>query len=248
MNIEDVRRRVFPEVEAGGFSDNDGSILFYSRLNALVNEDSVVLDYGAGRGVGKLTDPCMYRRRLRILRGRVRKLVGCDIDPVVTKNTFLDEAHLVVVGEPLPFEDGEFDVILSDYVFEHVADPLPVVMELGRVLRPGGWLLARTTNKYGYVGLATKLIPPALRRSVLRLLNPNAGGADNFPVTLNMNTLSRIRHLFPSSEFVDYSYCRRFEGLGYFGRSVFLLRFMRILMHFIPIRFGPEIIIVLRKL
>lgn len=247
MSIEDVRRRVYPEVHAGGFSDNDGSILFYSRVNSLANKDSVILDYGAGRGVAQQSDPCIYRRQLRTLQGRVKQVIGCDIDPIVKENPVLDDAHVIEPGAPLPFEDEKFDLIVSDYVFEHVADPVPVAAELSRVLKPEGWIIARTPNKYGYVAIATMLTPSFLRRDVLRLTNPAAGGKDNFPVTLRMNTLYSIRRLFPENIFQNYSYNRRFEGLGYFGRSEVLLRFVRLFMHFVPTRFGPEIIVLLQK-
>jgi hypothetical protein len=33
----------------GGFTNNDGTIDFYLRVKALANENSVVLDLGAGR-------------------------------------------------------------------------------------------------------------------------------------------------------------------------------------------------------
>lgn len=33
----------------GGFSENDGTIDFYLRINSLIDETSVVLDLGAGR-------------------------------------------------------------------------------------------------------------------------------------------------------------------------------------------------------
>lgn len=39
----------------------------------------------------------------------------------------------------LPFEDASFDLVLSNAVLEHVADPAAVVRENARVLAPGGW-------------------------------------------------------------------------------------------------------------
>ncbi len=45
-------------------------------------------------------------------------------------------------GQILPFDDAVFDIVVSNQVFEHVADMAPAVRELARVLRPGGVLIA----------------------------------------------------------------------------------------------------------
>jgi ubiquinone/menaquinone biosynthesis C-methylase UbiE len=38
----------------------------------------------------------------------------------------------------IPFEDGYFDVVFSTGVLEHFTDPLPIIIEMMRVLKPGG--------------------------------------------------------------------------------------------------------------
>jgi len=40
----------------------------------------------------------------------------------------------------LPFPDASFDVVISWSVFEHVSDPVAVLSEIHRVLRPGGYM------------------------------------------------------------------------------------------------------------
>ena len=42
------------------------------------------------------------------------------------------------VGEALPFPDGSFDLVYSANALEHTRDPVRVVAEAARVLRPGG--------------------------------------------------------------------------------------------------------------
>jgi SAM-dependent methyltransferase len=46
--------------------------------------------------------------------------------------------------QSLPYEDGGFDVVVSDQVLEHVVDPSKAVEESLRVVRPGG-LVVHTT-------------------------------------------------------------------------------------------------------
>lgn len=41
----------------------------------------------------------------------------------------------------IPVEDGRFDRILFNQVMEHLPDPLPVLRELHRVLKPGGAMI-----------------------------------------------------------------------------------------------------------
>lgn len=40
----------------------------------------------------------------------------------------------------LPFPDASFDIVISWSVFEHVSDPVAVLKEIRRVLRPGGFM------------------------------------------------------------------------------------------------------------
>lgn len=41
-------------------------------------------------------------------------------------------------GERLPFADGAFDAVTFTYLLRYVADPAATIMELARVVRPGG--------------------------------------------------------------------------------------------------------------
>lgn len=54
------------------------------------------------------------------------------------------EGRLEVVhadGRVLPFADGSFDLVVSNSVIHHLGNPLPVLAEMRRVLKPGGGLL-----------------------------------------------------------------------------------------------------------
>ena len=44
----------------------------------------------------------------------------------------------------LPFRPASFDAVVAAFVINHMADPVPVLREARRVLRPGGVLLAST--------------------------------------------------------------------------------------------------------
>lgn len=200
-----ARVMLFPEMNAGGFTRFDGTVQFYSRVNALVSPDDVVLDFGAGRGEW-LDDDCDYRRELRRFRGRVRRVIGADVDPVVSSNPALDEHVLIEHDGRLGLDDQSVDLIVADHTFEHVTDPTPVARELTRVLRPGGWLCARTPNRLGYVALAAQALPRQLHSSVIAHLQPGRSPRDIFPTAYRMNTQRRLRQYFPLGEYEHFSY------------------------------------------
>jgi 2-polyprenyl-3-methyl-5-hydroxy-6-metoxy-1,4-benzoquinol methylase len=57
-------------------------------------------------------------------------------------------------GEPLPFEEGAFDIVWAGEVLEHVADVVGLLAEVRRVLRWGGRVLV-TTPWHGRLIVAT---------------------------------------------------------------------------------------------
>jgi len=148
----------YPESCFGGFSDIDGTIAFYVRVNALITSDSVVVDFGCGRGeYGE--DAIQIRRDLRVLKGKVWKVVGLDIDPAAAANPFLDEFFLLSDEGRWPLASRHADLVLCDNVLEHLRCPQFFFKEAARVLKPGGFVCIRTPNVLSYVGLISRAIP-----------------------------------------------------------------------------------------
>jgi len=79
------------------------------------------------------------------------------------------ERIIPVKGEILPFADASFDIVYSANVLEHTEDPLRVLEEAVRVLRPGGILHFEMPNFLSYYeGHYMVPQPPILWRSLLR--------------------------------------------------------------------------------
>ena len=55
----------FPEARFGGFSRLDGTVAFYTRVQALVHPDMTVVDFGCGRGAYR-DDSVAILRQMRI--------------------------------------------------------------------------------------------------------------------------------------------------------------------------------------
>jgi SAM-dependent methyltransferase len=55
------------------------------------------------------------------------------------------------LDEPLPFAERSFDAVVMKDVLEHVADPVALVREVQRVLRPGGVVFASSPDAQRWV-------------------------------------------------------------------------------------------------
>ena len=221
--MADLESIYYPEKLAGGFSRHCGTLQFFQRVHALLRPGDKVLDFGAGRGVGH-QEGSDYSRRLRNLQGEGRHVIGVDVDPVVKSNPSLDEAFVLDHDGPLPFPDATFDLIVSDFAFEHVDVPENVARELDRVLKPGGWLCARATNRYGYVAVANRIIPKRFRRKLASTANPTHGEEDVFVAHYRMNTFGALRRLFPLGRYEHACFAFDSEPQYHFGRrSIFVL-------------------------
>jgi hypothetical protein len=104
MNASSYQVTFYPESNFGGFSDIDGTVVFYTRVNALVQPSFRVVNFGCGRGACA-EDPVTFRRNLSSsLKGKVAKVIGLDVDPAGFDNPTLDEFRLVTPDGLWPLE------------------------------------------------------------------------------------------------------------------------------------------------
>ncbi len=112
------------------------------RLSSLArNARLTVLDLGCGDGtvLEQLLDyghdlfGCDLPELRDAVRGRLAPRLGA---------AFEERVRVVEDGRTIPFADDTFDAVYANQVFEHVRDLDMMLTECGRVLRPGGTLLA----------------------------------------------------------------------------------------------------------
>ena len=77
------------------------------------------------------------RRELRFLKGRVKRVIGLDIDPAGKTNPAIDEFRQLD-GNEWPIESESVDLVICDSVLEHLEEPAAFFAEAHRVLKPGG--------------------------------------------------------------------------------------------------------------
>src|SRR5690242_10226223 len=103
----------------------NGTAAFYNWVREFSSPQTVRLNLGAGPTTGQ---------PIRVFKGEVAKVIGADIDPAVLGNAELDASHVYPVSGPLPFLSDYFDLVLSDFVLEHVEQPEIFLREVNRVL------------------------------------------------------------------------------------------------------------------
>ena len=80
------------------------------------------------------------------------EVVGVDAEPGILEtarefgagvpNLSFEEASVYA----LPYEDNSFDVAYAHQLMQHLADPTAALREMGRVVRPGGFVAARDSD------------------------------------------------------------------------------------------------------
>jgi SAM-dependent methyltransferase len=217
----DYKYIYYPEAKFGGFTDIDGTIAFYVRVNALLGDrQAVALDIGCGRGL-IAEDEVEIRRELKILKGKCRKVTGIDVDEDAAGNPFIDEFHLIKPGGRWPVEDRSIDLAVGDYVLEHVGDPDSFFSECGRVIKPGGHLCLRTPNQLNYITLISMLVPNRLHSKILTSTDKGVPEQDIFPTVYKCNRAGKIRKMMDKYGFQHCVYHYDSEPT-YFNFSRFL--------------------------
>jgi SAM-dependent methyltransferase len=74
------------------------------------------------------------------------------VDPRLKNLDIFAGPHIDYVGraEAIPLADDSFDLVITQEVLEHVADPFKAIQEIHRVLRPGGRLYLQLPFIIGY--------------------------------------------------------------------------------------------------
>ncbi|MBI2743251.1 MAG: 3-demethylubiquinone-9 3-O-methyltransferase [Chlamydiales bacterium] len=100
-----------------------------------------ILDIGCGAGL--LSNPLVQAGH---------KVTGVDLSPMsltIAREQDLTRSasYILASAEQLPFADESFDVAIALDLLEHVENPLLVIQEARRVLKPGGRFFFHTFNR-----------------------------------------------------------------------------------------------------
>ena len=108
---------------AAKISDHTHHPILGSFVEQYHLENSPVLEVGCGRGA---------------FQDLVTRYVGVDLSERVAR--YLHKPFFCAGATALPFHDNSFEAVWSIHVLEHVPDPESALLEMRRVLKPGGLL------------------------------------------------------------------------------------------------------------
>ncbi len=119
-----------------------------AHLNFTKIEPERILDIGCGTG---------YFTRLLVEKYKNAEVTACDLSEKMVQHTRCHHRrrmlwhgkrhHAIADACGLPFADESFDLVTSNLTMQWVVQPKEMVMEMRRVLRPGGLILFSTFGR-----------------------------------------------------------------------------------------------------
>ncbi|MDX6407402.1 MAG: hypothetical protein QOE13_473 [Gaiellaceae bacterium] len=122
-------------------ASTDGELRYRVRcidkLEHTFRGDEKLLDAGCGNG-----------GVARLLRQRVREVIGVDVEAASAWREEPGLTFTVADAEQLPFADASFDVVHSKDSLHHMESPERALAEYRRVLKPAGSALIVEANRF----------------------------------------------------------------------------------------------------
>jgi 2-polyprenyl-3-methyl-5-hydroxy-6-metoxy-1,4-benzoquinol methylase len=159
------------------FLQGKHKILAFFTCNSLfpyfdvIEKSHKVLDIGCGKGIF-----------LDVLKSLGKETHGLEPDANAAK--ILEKHGHQFHRDISEIEDNAFDLVSMFQVFEHIEDPAPLIREIVRILKPGGYFISETPNA------ASKLAE-----------NKNHWRALEFPRHLILHSPKSIEQLFEKENF-----------------------------------------------
>jgi SAM-dependent methyltransferase len=187
--------------------------------HAFVVERDALLDALGPLDCRRLLDVgCGTGRFTAVFEVAGAQVVGIDRDPrmlALAEQRTRSAGLLVADAQRLPLDDDSFDVAVAATLLEFASDPMGVLDELARVVRPGGCIVVAALNPTSPWGLVRRrrlrrppwdqacLYTPAELRDLLAqrgalTLHPALYAPGAIPGLRTLGgTLERLRHLAP---------------------------------------------------
>lgn len=161
----------------------DSLTMYRDLIGKACTKQTRILDVGCGHG-----------EFLRPVYEDMPHTYGIDPDEVALKKNKLIKHLKVATVEKLPYKDNFFDVVVMEWVVEHLPDPDAAFREIHRVLKPNGKVIFLTPNARSYVAWIIRAVPNRLHDFfTTRLYGRHAG--DTYPVQYKVNSPKKLARI-----------------------------------------------------
>jgi SAM-dependent methyltransferase len=185
----DAKAAAWPSKYAPGGRLTSRQTLLGSAVTYHVPEGGSVLDLGCGTGelAGALAEVG-------------RRVTGCDISPEMLQRALsaglsrtIDWVQLEPGWQELPFMPETFDAVVASSVLEYVDDPVAILRECRRTLRPGGVVICTVPDPRHPVRWLEWFLGIGARVPIVRIGCRMSTKLQGYAIYLS---LSRQRHSF----------------------------------------------------
>jgi ubiquinone/menaquinone biosynthesis C-methylase UbiE len=152
---------------------------------------------------------------------RASEVIGIDKIEPERVPTYLDQfirADLI----RLPLPDNYFDLIIAEWVLEHLQKPKVVLNEFKRILKPGGKVVFMTTNISSWLGILSLLTPTFIHKK-LKKICLGIQEKNTFPTRYKINTIKKIEKTFSECGYKKVD-LKTTDALGYWYFNSKLLK------------------------
>ena len=164
---------------------------YHEFLDGALEPGSDWLDLGCGH---QIMPPWVGADEPNLV-SRCHSVAGIDVDfASLEKNQIFSGRVAQANLEQIPFADESFDLVTANMVIEHLSEPLQVLNEVRRVLRPGGRFLYHTPNRNAPAMRIADRTPDALKKRIVWWLERREE-SDIFKTFYRMNTVEDITAL-----------------------------------------------------
>ncbi len=210
MTWQDVWTHRFYRSRSGW---TDGTTEFHALCREHITPKARILEVGAGP-----------TNRTSEFLASLGELHGLDVSDEVRGNVHLTSSALIEGGR-YPFPDSSFDLVVSNYVVEHVDDASLHLAEIHRVLVSGGRYIFRTPNLIHYVAIVSRFTAHGTHKLLAnRLRNLPSHNHEPWPTVYAMNTPTAVRRYarLAGLEVESLEMVEKEPSYGMYARSLFL--------------------------
>lgn len=173
---------------------------------------------------------------------------GVDMDRgALAENTVMDEKYACSIEELPALEP--FDVVVAQWVLEHIENPERVCAAIARLTKPGGYFIFMTTNSSSPIIWISRIIPTNLKKRVLQACCGREE-RDTYKTSYKINNPLRIDEILMASNFQKVEVVL-VPALGYFAFTPFTLIFAKAVISLLDLlhisRFRTHIVGVYRR-